>query len=84
MLSLFAVTLSLIGKNPLSHTSPLTTIALPPGPGPTDNPLKGFASYSGKSDRHYGPVSMAFHYVPWSELDRSEGAYHCDAMGSKY
>jgi len=84
MLSLFAVTLSLIGKNPLSHTSPLTTIALPPGPGPTDNPLKGFASYSGKSDRHYGPVSMAFHYVPWSELEPNEGDYHFDAMESKY
>ena len=84
MLSLFAVTLSLIGQNPLSHTSPLTTIALPPGPGPIDNPLKGFASYSGKSDRHYGPVSMAFHYVPWSELEPNEGDYRFDAMESKY
>jgi hypothetical protein len=84
MLSLIALSVPFVRQQPPTARPDRITISLPPGPGPTDNPLKGFASYSGKSDRHYGPVSMAFHYVPWRELEPNEDDYRFDAMEAKY
>ena len=84
MLGLIALTMPIFRAQAPTTLPDRVVISRPPGPGPTDNPLKGFASYSGKSDHHYGPVSMAFHYVSWRELEPNEGDYRFDAMEAKY
>jgi hypothetical protein len=54
-------------------------VALPAGPGPLDNPLKGFAAYSAEGFQHTGPVTMAYAYASWRELEPREGQYAFDA-----
>ncbi|HEY0868041.1 MAG TPA: DUF4832 domain-containing protein [Fimbriimonas sp.] len=57
---------------------PATTVAdvtFAPGPGPLDNPLKGYAAYSGPTFKHTAPVSMAYTYAFWSDLEPKEGQY---------
>jgi len=47
---------------------------LPAGPGPLDNPLKGWCPYVDAGPIHQ-PYSMVFLYVPWSRLEPEEGVY---------
>lgn len=51
------------------------TVDLPAGPGPLENPLKGYASYSGAGVTHYFPASMAYVDASWRELEPREGDY---------
>lgn len=44
-----------------------------PAPGPLDNPLKGWCTYT-DSDL-YLPYAMVFRYVSWRELEPTEGEY---------
>ncbi len=44
-----------------------------PAPGPLDNPLKGWCTYT-DSDL-YLPYAMVFRYVSWRELEPAEGDY---------
>jgi len=66
----------------------LTTTAvttLPPGPGPLDNPLKGYAAYNPMVAREfYAPTSMSFTYVSWRELEPEPGKYAFDAFEKRY
>jgi hypothetical protein len=50
------------------------TVTYEAAPGPLDNPLKGYASYSGFEQPF--PCTMAFHYVSWRELEPVEGQYN--------
>ena len=44
------------------------------GPGPLDNPLKGWCPYVDAGPIHQ-PYSMVFLYVPWKDLEPEEGKY---------
>lgn len=43
-------------------------------PGPLDNPLKGWCSYTDAGEI-YQPYSMVFRYISWKELEPREGDY---------
>jgi hypothetical protein len=45
-----------------------------PAPGPLDNPLKGWCTYTEAGTIHQ-PYSMVFRYVSWKELEPAEGDY---------
>ena len=60
------------------------TIALPPGPGPLDNPLKGFASYCDPGIPLNCPVSMAYEYGSLKELEPKEGEFTWDQWEAKW
>ncbi len=60
-----------------------TTRTLPAGPGPLDNPLKGFAAYSEPGSTHSCPVSMTFQEIPWKVVEPAEGQYAFDAWEKK-
>lgn len=47
-------------------------------PGPLDNPLKGYCVYTNAGKIHR-PYSMVFHYVPWRQLEPTEGQYAFEA-----
>jgi len=51
------------------------TIDLPAGPGPLDNPFKGYAAYSPVGETHSLPVSMSYADAAWSDLEPKEGEY---------
>lgn len=58
---------------------PLTQVVRPaPAPGPLDNPLKGWCTYTdaGTIDQ---PYSIVFLYVPWRELEPERGRFAFDA-----
>lgn len=48
---------------------------LPAGPGPLDNPLKGWCTYSDEGTTHSMYSSMAFWYKSWRALEPAEGDY---------
>lgn len=53
---------------------PVETVVHPAAaPGPLDNPLKGWCTYTG--GRQTQPYSMVFRYVPWKELEPRPGEY---------
>lgn len=54
-------------------------VVLPSGPGPLDNPLKGFAAYSRPGEIHSCPVSMAFEEIGFDKLEPRDGAFEFGA-----
>ena len=56
------------------HITPLSA-----APGPLNNPLKGWAAYSEPDNTHSLPVSMAYFYRSWRELEPQKGKYAFDA-----
>lgn len=58
--------------------TPFLVVHPAPAPGPLDNPLKGWCTYTdaGPIDQ---PYSMVFLYVPWKELEPTRGRYAFDA-----
>jgi hypothetical protein len=56
----------------------LVRVRLPAGPGPLDNPLKGYAAFT-EGETYRDPVSMAYHNVSWRELEPREGQYAFEA-----
>lgn len=60
----------------------MRVLSLPPGPGPLDNPLKGWATYTdaGSIRQTY---SLVYFYVPWKELEPQPGRYAFDAWEKK-
>ena len=63
-------------------SSPPHIVHPAPAPGPLDNPLKGWCTYTdaGPIDQ---PYSMVFLYVPWKELEPTRGRYAFDAWERK-
>ena len=55
------------------------TTLLPAAPGPLTNPLKGWAAYSEPDNQHSLPVSMAYFYRSWRELEPQRGKFAFDA-----
>jgi hypothetical protein len=54
---------------------PLTkTVRFAPAPGPLDNPLKGWCTYTDAGPIRQ-PYSMVYRYVSWKELEPTEGRY---------
>jgi hypothetical protein len=49
------------------------TVRFEAAPGPLDNPLKGWCTYTGGTIHQ--PYSMVFRYVSWRELELREGDY---------
>jgi len=66
----------LVGAALTSAAPPTTerTIQLPAGPGPLDNPLKGWCTYTFAGQLHQ-PYSFVYRYVTWKELEPTEGNY---------
>ncbi len=60
------------------------TLALPPGPAPLDNPLKGWCAYSHPGFVHSLPVSMAYFYASWRELEPEPGKYDWKSFEKKW
>jgi hypothetical protein len=50
-------------------------VSLPAGPGPLDNPRKGFAAYCEAGNQLSSPVSMTFEETGWKDLEPTEGKY---------
>ena len=50
------------------------TVALKPGLGPLDNPLKGWCTYTTAGPIHQ-PYSMVYEYASWKELEPRQGDY---------
>jgi hypothetical protein len=50
------------------------TISLPSGPGPLDNPLKGWCTYTFPGELHQ-PYSLVYQYVSWKQLEPVKGDY---------
>ncbi|BDI34252.1 beta-galactosidase [Capsulimonas corticalis] len=53
-------------------------VHLNPGPGPLDNPLKGWCTYTTAGPIHQ-PYSMVYQYASWKDLEPREGDYQFDA-----
>src|SRR5579862_4166033 len=72
------------GVSSPSTSTPGTTrtITLPGGPGPLDNPLKGWATYADAGPIRQ-PYSMVYFYVPWKELEPQPGHYEFAAWEKK-
>lgn len=60
------------------------TLVLPAGPSPLDNPLKGWCAYSDPGFVHTLPVSMAYFYASWRELEPSPGGFAWEAFEKKW
>jgi hypothetical protein len=60
------------------------TITLPPGPAPLDNPLKGWCAYSDSGFVHTLPVSMAYFYGSWREMEPQPGKYDWASFEKKW
>jgi Domain of unknown function (DUF4832) len=67
----------------LCNVGRMQAIDLPAGPGPLDNPLKGFASYCEPGIPLVAPVSMAYEGASWKELEPSEGKFAFDVWETK-
>lgn len=50
-------------------------VALPAGPGPVTNPLKGYAPYMDSAPATDVPFTMAFYETSWRELEPQDGDY---------
>jgi hypothetical protein len=61
-----------------------TTLSLPPGPGPLDNPLKGWCAYSNPGFVHSLPTSMAYFYASWRQLEPKPGKYDWESFEKKW
>ncbi|MGV3614703.1 MAG: DUF4832 domain-containing protein [Fimbriimonas sp.] len=48
---------------------------LPAGPGPLDNPLKGYASYAGEGETLSFPSPTIYVDASWAQLEPQEGKY---------
>ena len=59
-------------------------LALPAGPSPLDNPLKGWCAYSDPGFVHALPVSMAYSYASWRELEPRPGVFAWEAFEKKW
>ncbi|MCR9296674.1 MAG: DUF4832 domain-containing protein [bacterium] len=60
---------------PLAQVKSQEVLVKPlPGPGPIDNPLKGWCPYTDAGEIHQ-PYSMVYFYVPWSQLEPKQGDY---------
>ncbi len=70
--------LSLLPLILLASAAPVQTNQVPPGPGPLDNPLKGFASYCFPDAPLNCPVSMAYEYGSFKQLEPEEGHFTFD------
>ena len=57
-------------------------VQLKPGPGPLDNPLKGWGTYTTAGQIHQ-PYSMVYQYVSWKELEPRPGDYRFDAWAKR-
>jgi hypothetical protein len=53
-------------------------MVVPPGPGPLDNPLKGFASYCDAGTPLNCPVTMAYEGASFKQLEPEEGHFTFD------
>jgi hypothetical protein len=53
-------------------------------PGPLDNPYKGFASYTEIGHPFSAPVSMAYEYAAWNEIEPEEGHYAFEDWEKKW
>ncbi|GAB4451919.1 MAG: hypothetical protein OHK0029_01940 [Armatimonadaceae bacterium] len=51
-----------------------TVVRFDPAPGPLDNPLKGWCTYTDAGTIHQ-PYRMVFRYVSWRELEPEEGKF---------
>lgn len=60
------------------------TLALPPGPSPLDNPLKGWCAYSDPGFVHSLPVSMAYFYASWRDLEPQPGKFDWAGFEKKW
>jgi hypothetical protein len=60
------------------------TITLPPGPSPLDNPLKGWCAYSDPGFVHALPVSMAYFYASWRQLEPQPGQFDWAGFEKKW
>lgn len=68
----------------LSLLTQTQAVSLPAGPGPLDNPLKGFASYCDPGIPLNCPVSMAYEYASLKELEPQEGQFAWDQWEAKW
>ncbi len=57
-------------------------VPLPAGPGPLDNPLKGWCPYTTAGPVNQ-PYSMVYQYVSWKDLEPTEGHYAFDEWEKK-
>lgn len=73
-----ACTACLLLATALSLHADDVVVRPPPGPGPLDNPLKGWCPYTDAGEIRQ-PYSMVFLYVPWSELEPRQGEYQFDS-----
>ncbi|MBB6048595.1 DUF4832 domain-containing protein [Armatimonas rosea] len=60
------------------------TLSLPAGPAPLDNPLKGWCAYSDPGFVHALPVSLAYFYASWRELEPRPGVFAWEAFEKKW
>lgn len=58
----------------MTAPEPLIVRRFDPAPGPLDNPLKGWCTYTDAGPIHQ-PYSMVFRYVSWRELEPREGDF---------
>lgn len=70
---------SIIGAGAMAEQSSLPARELPPGPSALDNPLKGWAAYAEDWAKYHLPVSMAYLYVTWRELEPEPGKFAFEA-----
>jgi len=62
--------------------SPGRTATFAPAPGPLDNPLKGWCTYTTAGPIHQ-PYSLVYRYISWKELEPKEGTYAFDTWEKK-
>lgn len=60
----------------------MQVVNLPAGPGPLDNPLKGWGTYADAGPIRQ-PYSMVYFYVPWKQLEPTPGHYEFAAWEKK-
>src|SRR5579884_94134 len=64
----------LVALMPSSNARQERVVRPPLAPGPLDNPLKGWCTYTYRPLTQ--PYSMVFRYVAWKDLEPREGEYH--------
>jgi hypothetical protein len=74
-MNLFLLLLTLLISLQAQPASESLTIVRPkPAPGPLNNPMKGWCTYTNAGEIHL-PYSMVFRYVSWKTLEPHEGDY---------